>query len=158
MEDLSENFRNFEALNEFIQNKKKGSILIGYRNIPSYAGMVLGIGMIFDTNKFKYELDLEWISFGLDLFGENLLENYLYKFMNLEELLEYLKANYDILVTDIPLKYKIDQSLFPNPIKDLDQKPIYEAAWEKFQDDFKRGIFLDDSLQLVFSSNQLDKT
>lgn len=155
MEDLNRNFKDFEALYDFIQKKKVGNILIGYRNIPEYAGMVLGIGIVFDTHKLKYELDLEWISFGLDLYGENLLENYLYKFNSLQNLLEYLQSDYDISISDIPMNYKIDQSLFPNPIKDSDQKPIFEAAWQKFQHDFKKGIFLDDSLQLVFSSNEI---
>lgn len=155
MENLNRNFKDFEALNAFIKEKKVGNILIGYRNISAYAGMVLGIGIIFDINKFKYELDLEWISFGLDIFGENLLENYLYKFKNLQALLAYLESNYKILINDIPINYKIDQSLFPNPIKNSDQKPIFESAWQKFQDDFKSGIFLDDSLQLVYSSNEI---
>jgi hypothetical protein len=153
MEELNRNFNSFEELNAFIQNKQVGNILIGYRNLSDYAGMVLGIGIIFDRDKSKYELDVEWISFGLDLFGENLLENYLYKFDKLQGLLEYLDSNYHILVTDIPLKYKIDQSQFPNPIKDADQKPIFIAAWQKFQLDFRKDLFLDAALELVFSSN-----
>ena len=73
---------------------------------------------------------------------------------NLEELVAYLQSAYQISVADIPVNYKIDQSLFPNPIKDSAQKPMFESAWEKFQDDFRKGMFLDDSLQLVFSSNE----
>ncbi|MCF8245314.1 MAG: hypothetical protein K9J46_09180 [Saprospiraceae bacterium] len=155
MEDLNKNFKDFEALYDFIQEKKVGNILIGYRNMPDYPGMVLGMGIIFDVNKLKYELDLEWISFGLDLFGENLLENYLFKFKDLQALLGYLQSKYNILVADIPMNYKIDQSLFPNPIKDSDQKPIFEAAWQKFQRDFREGFFLDAALQVVFSSNEI---
>jgi hypothetical protein len=117
--------------------------------------MVLGMGIIFDVNQLKYELDLEWISFGLDLFGENLLENYLYKFNTLAELLAYLQVNYHISITDIPTSYKIDQSLFPNPIEDTAQKPLFEIAWQKFQHDFKKELFLDKSLEIVFSSNEI---
>ena len=149
-------FSSIENLNDYIQEKKKGHILIGYDNMPDYAGMVLGKGIIFDIRKSKYELDLEWISFGLDLFAENLLENYLYKFDSLIELLEYLKLKHDTKVTDIPIKYKIDQSLFPNPQKDADQKPLFEEAWSKFQTDFKNEAFLDTSLELVFSSNSAE--
>lgn len=155
MEEVSRNFKDLGELNEFIQEKKAGSILIGYQNMPEYAGMVLGIGIIFDIDKLKYELDLEWISFGLDLFGENLLENHLYEFNGLEELLSYLASHYHILLTDIPVNYRIDQSRFPNPIKDSDQKEVFESAWQKFQDDFKKGVFLDDSLKLVFSSSSI---
>ena len=154
MENLQRNFKDFAELSFFIQKKGVGNILIGYRNLPDYAGMVLGMGIIFDIQKQKFELDLEWISFGLDLYGENLLENYLYKFNSLEELVAYLQSAYQISVADIPVNYKIDQSLFPNPIKDSAQKPMFESAWEKFQDDFRKGMFLDDSLQLVFSSNE----
>ena len=117
MDDLNRKFKNFDEINDFIRKKGVGHILIGYRNMPDYAGMVLGIGIIFNIAESKYELDLEWICFGLDLYGENLLENYLYKFNNLHELLKYLHSNYGIMVTDIPLNYKIDQNLFPNPIK-----------------------------------------
>ena len=151
-ESMNKNFKNFDELNDFIHQKSVDHILIGYRNLSDYPGMVLGIGIIFNMEDAKYELDLEWISFGLDLFGENLLENYLYKFKDLQALLNYLSSNYDISVTDIPLKYQIDQSLFPNPIKNSDQKSIYEAAWEKFQADFKKGLFLDKTVQLIYSS------
>jgi len=73
MEDQTGYFTNFEELFDFIQGKKVGNILIGYQNIAEYPGMVLGKSIIFDIEKQKYELDLEWISFGLDLYGENLL-------------------------------------------------------------------------------------
>lgn len=151
-------FSNIESLNDYILEKEDGHILIGYSNMIDYPGMVLGKGIIFNTQKSKYELDLEWISFGLDLFGENLLENYLYKFESLIELLEYLKSKYSTLVTDIPLKYNIDQSLFPNPQKDADQKPLFEEAWSRFQTDFKNEDFLDTSLELVYSSNEADES
>lgn len=144
-------FKSFEELNDFIQTKEKGHILIGYRNLQDYPGMVLGIGIIFKQGQF--ELDLEWISFGLDLYGENLLENYLYQFDTLQALLTYIDSLYSISVTDIPLKYQIDQSLFPNPIKDADQKSLFESNWKKFQEDFSKGMFLDNSLTLIFSSD-----
>lgn len=150
---MNQNFTSIEGLESHIQDKKVGNILVGYRNVSDYAGMVLGIGIIFDTHKTNYELDLEWISFGLDLYGENLIENYLYKFEDLQTLVDYVHKNYGISVTDIPKQYNIDQSKFPNPLKDADQKPRYEKAWQKFQDDFKNDEFLDNSLHLVFSTN-----
>ena len=152
MDDQSRTFKDFDEINNFIQKKEVGHILIGYRNMSDYAGMVLGIGIIFNIAESKYELDLEWICFGLDLYGENLLENYSYKFSSLPELLKYLHLTYGITITDIPLSYKINQNLFPNPIKDADQKTLYQTTWQKFQNDFKKGIFLDKSLELVFSS------
>ncbi len=153
MPDLQSNFTDFKALNTYIQKKEKGSILITYRNCKHYEGVVLGIAVIFDTRQAKYELDLQWISFGLDLFGENLLENYLYQFESLEKLLAYLLAKYGIKVTDIPVNYKIDPSKFPDPIKNEEKKPIFETAWQQFQKDFKSGTFLDTSLKLIYDSN-----
>jgi hypothetical protein len=152
MKQQPKTFQHLDELQAFLQQKKIGHILIGYRNLPDYAGMVLGLGIIFNTEKPSYELDLQWVSFGLDVFGENLLENYLYRFLTLEELLAYLEDTYQIGVTDIPLRYQIDQDAFPNPIKDSAQKPLYEAAWQQFQSDFETGKFLDEALQLVFSS------
>ena len=150
---MQSHFTDFEALNTYIQNKATGHILVAYRNCENYDGMVLGIGITFDTRKPQYELDLQWISFGLDLYGENLLENYLYQFESLEKLLTYLQGKYAIEVTDIPMRYQIDQSQYPNPIKDAAKKPAFETAWKRFQHDFKSGTFLDTSLKLVYSTH-----
>ncbi len=37
----------------------------------------------------------------------------------------------------------------------IEKKPAFEAAWQRFQQDFKAGIFLDPSLKLVYASNDL---
>lgn len=145
-------FSNLESLKSFIHHQKKGFILVSYESLETYKGMVLGITLLFDTSKNDYQLDLQWISFGLDLFGENLLENYVYQFDSLEILLNYLALTYKIKVEHIPIQYKIDEHNFPNPIKNSTEKPEFEKAWNQFQDDFKNGIFLDSSLQLVYSS------
>ncbi|WP_316786961.1 GNAT family N-acetyltransferase [Pedobacter frigiditerrae] len=145
-------YTDFNQLNSFIEDKKSGSILIDYRLLPDYEGMVLNIGIIFDTTKEKYELDLQWISFGLDLFGENLLMGYSYQFKDLKSLLSYLSVRYGIEVTDIPIKYKIDSEKFPNPFKDEDRKPIFEESWTRFKKDFAAKKFLDPRLLLVYTT------
>ncbi|MCB0311784.1 MAG: hypothetical protein KDH84_00715, partial [Calditrichaeota bacterium] len=71
------------------------------------------------------------------------------------KLLAYLREKYAIEVSDIPIQYRIDQSQYPNPIKDEAQKTLFEAAWQRFQADFKRGIFLDTSLKLAYSTQNL---
>lgn len=153
---MNTHFSSPEDLLSFIQEKQQGHILIRYELVPAYAGMVLGIGIIFDTSQAKYQLDLEWISFGLDLYAENLLENYTYAFNSLEDLLGYLERRYHVAVTDIPKNYKLNPDQFPNPIKDADQKEVFEKAWEKFQQDFRKDEFLDTSLHLVHTSTDLD--
>ena len=154
---MNTHFSSTEDLLSFIQEKQQGHILSRYELVPAYAGMVLGIGIIFDTSKAKYHLDLEWISFGLDLYGENLLENYSYAFNSLEELLAYLLKRYHLAVTEIPKNYKHDPDQFPNPIKDANQIKAFEEAWEKFQQDFRKDKFLDTSLHLVHTSTSLDE-
>ncbi len=146
------NFADLDALAKHILDEEKGHILVDYRLLPGYEGIVLGIGIIFDIKKDNYELDLEWISFGLDLYGENLLEGYSYKFETLETLVAYLQAVYDINVADIPIKYHVDGANFPNPLKDEAQKPVFEEAWKRFRKDFKEKKFLDSSLQLVYTT------
>ncbi len=146
------NFESLLALKTHIEQQKKGFILLPYRNVEGYDGMVLGMAISFDIREKKYELDLQWISFGLDLFGENLVENYLYEFDNLEDLLTYIGNKYNIQITDIPLNYKIDASQFPDPIKNKDKIPVFEKAWKRFQIDFKNNNFLDHSLKLTYSS------
>jgi len=150
--DTQNNFTDPEAIQTYIQNKEKGGILITYRNCKEYEGMVLSIMIAFDTRDSKYQLDLQWMSLGLDFYGDTLQETYLYQFENLEKLLEYILAKYAIRVTDIPLSYSFDSSQFPNPIKDKGKKIIFEAAWQQFQSDFKMGAFLDTSLKLVYTS------
>jgi len=149
---MNTNFPNFNAFVKHIRDKESGHILVDYRLLPGYEGMVLGIGIIFDTRKDKYELDLEWISFGLDLYAENLLEGYSYKFETLDSLVAYMQKVYSINVIDIPIKYQVDSTKFPDPIKDAAQKSIFEEAWKRFKKDFKEKKFLDSSLQLVYTT------
>ncbi|RZK37138.1 MAG: GNAT family N-acetyltransferase [Pedobacter sp.] len=145
-------YADFNQLNNFIRDKKNGSILIDYRLLPDYEGMTLNLGIIFDVAMEKYQLDLQWISFGLDLYGENLLLGYTYQFDYLKSLLDYLAITYNINVPDIPIKYKIDSEKFPNPIKDKDMKPAFEESWARFKKDFAVGKFLDPSLNLVYTT------
>lgn len=152
---MSTTFKTFAELEAYFKKKEKGFLTIGQTNMRTYAGMVFDMAIIFDIKKEKYDLDLQWISFGLDLYGENLLENYLYRFKNLALLVQYLDNQYDIKVTDIPTNYQFDDDNFPNPIKNEAEKPIFEAAWLRFQEDFKNGFFLDDSLELIYSSQNL---
>ncbi|MEZ4774219.1 MAG: hypothetical protein R3D00_13630 [Bacteroidia bacterium] len=153
MSVIQNHFTDLVALKTHIHTVGKGSLMVAYRNMDDYDGMVLGIAIIFDAPKGKYELDLQWISFGLDLYGENLLENYLYQFDSLENLLDYLHTKYAMAITDIPVKYNIDPDAYPNPFKDEAKNPLFEAAWQRFQQDFKAGDFLDRSLNLVYSSD-----
>jgi hypothetical protein len=149
---MDTNFADFDALAKHIRDKEKGYILVDYRLLPGYEGMVLDIGIIFDVKKDSYKLDLQWISFGLDLYAENLLEGYSYELETLEALVGYLQSVYAINVTDIPIKYQIDGAKFPNPLKDAAQKPAFEEAWKRFKKDFKEQKFLDRSLQLVYTT------
>lgn len=147
---------NFSSLDEFknhLQNKVKGGHLITYKKCNNYDGMALSIMIVFDVQEPKYELDLQWMSLGLDLYGDTLQESYLYEFESLELLLDYLHIKYRIEISDIPINYKFDSSEFPDPIKNAAEKSAFEVAWKRFQFDFKKGLFLDPSLKLVFDSN-----
>ena len=101
---MANTFADFQALNSSIHDEGKGARLITYRNIQDYVGMVLGIMLVFDTKEAQYELDLQWMSFGLDPYGDTLQESYVYGFENLEKLLDYLDEKYSIAITDIPIK------------------------------------------------------
>lgn len=142
-----------EALNHHIRSTEKGFILVAYQNCSDYEGMVLCIMIRFDIQKEKYWLVLEWECLGLDLYGDTLQESYIYQFESLEKLLGYLKTNYAIDVTDIPVKYQFDGSQFPNPIYHDVRKKEFEEAWQRFQQDFKSGAFLDASLKLTYASD-----
>ena len=153
MPNPQSNYTDFDALNTYIQNKVKDAIVITYRNCEEYEGMVLAIMIVFDIRNEKYELDLQWMSLGIDLYGDTLQESYLYRFESFEKILNYLREKYGIQVTDIPVKYEFDHSRFPSPIKDEAKKPLFEAAWQRFQDNFASGVFLDPSLRLVYSTH-----
>ena len=66
------NFPDLQALQSHIQKKERGAIVIGHQSLENYSGMVRYLGFHFDVAKAEYDLDIEWISFGLDAFGENL--------------------------------------------------------------------------------------
>lgn len=150
--NMEDHFANLVELESYMNANERGGIMIEYRNVEGYAGMVLGICIYFNLPKNKYELDLQWISFGLDLYGENLLENYTYAFPNIDKLLEYLLEKYNIDITDIPIEFKGNYKKFPNPIQNKAEIPLFEKDWQRFQEDFKAGQFLDVTLKLVYRS------
>ncbi len=67
----------------------------------------------------------------------------------------YILHKYNIQVKDIPKKYKYNQTRFPNPLNNKDEKPLFEQEWKRFQIDFKNGAFLDESLKLVYNSVEM---
>lgn len=151
---MQRTFNDIHALKSHIQQEGKGALLITYRNCVEYEGMVLGIMLVFDTQKAEYKMDLQWMSFGLDPYGDTLQESYVYQFDSLEKLLAYLKETYSIGVTDIPIKYSFDPKGYPDPITDEAKRPLFEAAWNQFQLDFGKGKFLDPSKKPVYVSDE----
>ena len=145
-------FSNVSALSAHLQREGKGGLLIRYENCEGYDGMVLGIMLVFESGKTLFHLDLQWMSFGLDPYGDTLQESYVYQFESLEELLLYLAEKYGVEVHDIPVNYRIDPERYPDPVKDEAKRPLFEAAWQRFQTDFRKGVFLDQAQRLVYSS------
>jgi hypothetical protein len=149
---MNKHFADLKELTDFVNKEKDGHIVVTHRNVEGYPGMVLYIGFVFNIYKPKYELNFEWMSLGLDLYGDTLQESYMYKFPTLKELVTYLQLKYNIQIKDIPVKYEFALSHFPNPINDANQRPVFEEAWQRFQKDFEKGMFLDNTLELVYSS------
>ena len=149
MPELQIYFSDLSDLETHIHSHQKGFILVTYRPMEGYPGMALAMMIVFDVNNQSYQLDLEYICLGLDLYGDTLMENYVYQFSDMDDLLAYLKKKYQIDVSDIPVNYTFDQEAFPNPIKNPDQKPMFEAVWQQFQRDFENELFLDKSLNRV---------
>ncbi len=145
-------FASIESLKAQIEMTQKSFLLLPHRNLSHYEGMVLSITLVYDLPQKNFDLDLQWICFGLDLFGENLLENYTYRFSNLEGLLHYLDLVFQIPVGEIPLQYSICSEQFPDPIRDAANAQIFRENWERFEQDFRTGLFLDPSQELVYSS------
>ncbi|MCB0705588.1 MAG: hypothetical protein KDC34_09780 [Saprospiraceae bacterium] len=145
-------FADLDALKSHFQNKENGFIVIDWRNCPDYEGMALSIMLVFDTRQSRWQLDLQWISLGLDPYGDTLQESYVYQFTSLDELLEYLLLKYQIKVTDIPIHYQFDPDKFPDPVKDGAKKALFEASWKRFQHDFLNGAFFDPALTIVYNS------
>jgi hypothetical protein len=149
---MNENFADIEELKVFVNEKGDGNLVIAHHNMSTYPGMVLYIGLHFNILEKKYELNLEWMCWGLDFYGDTLQETYHYRFNSVEMLLDYLYRKYNIKVTDIPKKYSIDPTRYPHVLKDEDKRKIFENAWAQFQQDFSNGVFLDRSVELVYSS------
>lgn len=145
-------FQNGAELIRFLGEKGNSRHLIGHRNCDAYPGMVLAILISFEREASAFELDLEWSCYGLDFYGDTLQESYQYQFEKLGPLLGYLLTTFNISITDIPVQYKTDQDRFPNPITHASQKSEFEAVWKRFQEDFRTGKMLDESLELVGSS------
>jgi hypothetical protein len=154
-ETINNNFSDMAEIKGFIAEKNKGCLVVDYINLPEYPGIALNISIIFDREKNSYRLDLQWISLGLDLYGDNLVENYLYEFGSLEKLLNYLEKKYSVKLPQISKAFKFDNNKYPNPIKDKGKKALFEKGWKKLQEDFKKGKFLDSSLELVYSSEAI---
>jgi hypothetical protein len=146
---MGQYYTSIDALEAFIQQQQKSHVVVGYYPMPEYAGMALYIGFVFDTQASKFDLNLERMSVGLDLYGDTLQGSYLYRFNNLEALVQYIHSNFGIDVTDIPIKYQYPSNQFPDPLHNEAEKHVFEAAWERFKIDFRKGIFLDSSLKLI---------
>lgn len=142
-------FNKLEDLKLALSEKR---ILVFYRNLDDYPGMVLALSIYYKQNENYFGIDLRWQCLGLDLYGDSLEESYEYAFENLDALLAYLAGTYQVKLEQIPLNYSFDLDKFPNPLKDKEKKDIYNKAWGKFQNDFEKDQFLDKTLLLVYSS------
>lgn len=152
MKEQAIHLEDLESLKTYLQDKKKTSIMIGYRHCEGYPGMVLGLMIVLDQKEGSYDLDLQWMSFGLDVYGDTLQESYVYRFDDLGQLMAYLQSTYGIQISDIRIPFHVDQAQFPSPLTHADQKAVFESAWERFQIDFRNGEFLDPDLNLVYNS------
>ncbi|MCU0438502.1 MAG: hypothetical protein MUC49_11350 [Raineya sp.] len=145
-------FSSFEEFAAFAQEKQEGHMVIGYFHLPDYAGMVLYLGIHYDIAQNKFVLDLEWMSLGLDFYGDTLQETYRYQFDNLKDMFDYMEHKHQVKVTDIAKKYEFDYKQYPNPLTHEDQKEVFQEAWERFSNNFKSGMFLDTTQKLIYSS------
>lgn len=145
-------YQNFKELSAAFQQKVKDFVVVGYYNMPDYAGMVKYVGISYHTEKNQYDLNLEWMSLGLDFYGDTLQESCTYRFDDLKKLTDYMAEKHFIQITDIPIKYKSVLGEHPNPLTHEKEKPLFEKDWQRFQKDFKDGLFLDRSLLLIHSS------
>lgn len=148
-------YTDFNEIQFVIATNKKGGIPVSYQVLENYNGMVFYIGIIYDAVKSTFDLNLEWSSWGLDFFGDTLQEGYVYRFHQLESLLNYIKLKYNIEINDIPLKLSVNQNDFPNVINNADKKQEFETDWKRFQSDFKTHLFLDRSLSLLQTTHPI---
>lgn len=153
MSNQSEKIESLSSLKDHIASKKKTNLIVAYQNLEGYEGMVLCIMLVIDIDVNKYNLDLQWMSFGLDPYGDTLQESCIYEFTSLESILDYLEKQYQINVTDIQIPFKFNPKDFPNTIDFPEKKPEYQEAWKQFQLDFRKGVFLNQSLKLIESTH-----
>mgnify|MGYP003639071654 CR=1 FL=1 len=145
-------FSDKNEFNTFLSTKIKGELTVGYFDCEDYEGMVLAIMIVFDTQKSQFDLDLQWMSLGLDLYGDTLQESYVYRFSSVTKLLEYLDSKYSLTVSEIPLEFKFESEKFPSPITHAEKHSVFKTSWESFQSAFKQGLFLNPSLDLIYNS------
>ena len=138
---------------EYIHSQQTGSIVITHQNMPGYPGMVLYIGFAFDVPASNYTLNLEYMSLGLDLYGDTLQENHIYKFPDVAAVAVFLDQAHHISVADICVPYSFDPEQFPNPLTNEKEKPAFEAGWKKFREDYRKGIFAGKSQELIYQSH-----
>jgi hypothetical protein len=132
-------FKSIGELDMHLQRVRGGFLQIAHRKLDDYPGMVLSILIRWDKKTGHYQLDLEWMCLGLDLYGDTLQESHVYAFASLADLLEQLKTKFDLDLTDLPLTYHFDENAFPNPIKNSQDKLVFQEAWNRFQEDFRNG-------------------
>lgn len=145
-------FGSLEEFLAFAEEKQEGHMVIGYFHLPEYAGMVLYLGIHYHIAKKEFVLDLEWMSLGLDFYGDTLQESYRYQFDSLRDMLAYMEHKHQVKITDIAHKFEFDYKQYPNPITHEDQKEAFQEAWERFSNNFKSGMFLDSTQKLIYSS------
>ena len=148
---MSTHFQNLSTLSTTLKTEKH-HLVITYLNMPEYDGMALYLGLHYIPKTEKFQLHLEYMCLGLDVYGDTLQESYIYEFNDLQAVLTYLEKKYTIKLTDIPIKFDFDSDKFPSPIYHGHLADIFREAWERFLVDFRNNKFLDSELSLIYNS------
>lgn len=142
-----------EVLRSALRQQGPKGVLVGVLPVQEYAGMVIFMQLYHRPEQDRFELNQDWISYGLDYKGSDWELGYLYAFPTLEVVLEYLERQFGLGPEDLPVE--VPDTDLPNAYRDEVRRPEFMAAWDRFHADFSAGKLREPGVEVLYSDEEV---
>ena len=144
---VNKGFKNIEELKYKINQIEVSYIQLYDRIMVNYPGMIERYELESENYGRNISLAQIFECRGLDWSGHAIYKELKYKFNSIEEIIHYLMKRYNITIQDMDGNFPENM---PSQIESTpEEEKIYQKNWDKFVSDFKNGIFIEKSLNIL---------